>query len=164
MDWNSFGVIPFRCSTDCLAFWISRHMEGRCANAAACSLSLKGVRDPYLPRTRHGRITSTCAMIRLPNAAVRAKCFGDDPDARRRHTGPRFYHQEEVLRKIFDRLIHSGESYGQATDAPGMVMATTDEAEFRKRFAAIDNDLREQVPIVREGVQHYFGNGEYPPP
>jgi hypothetical protein len=68
------------------------------------------------------------------------------------------------FRNVFDRMVHSGESYGQATGAPGMVMPTGDEAEFRKRLTAIDNDLREQVRIVREGVQHYFGNGEYPAP
>src|SRR5258708_16009321 len=66
--------------------------------------------------------------------------------------------------KVFDRMVHSGESYGQATGAPGMVMATSDEDEFRKRLTAIDNDLREQVRIVREGVQHYFDNGQYPAP
>src|SRR5262245_27731001 len=65
---------------------------------------------------------------------------------------------------VFDRMVHSGETYGQATGAPGMVIPTGGEAEFRKRLKAVDNELGEQVRIVREGVQHYFDNGEYPAP
>ncbi|BFT30206.1 hypothetical protein D210916BOD24_13820 [Alteromonas sp. D210916BOD_24] len=66
--------------------------------------------------------------------------------------------------KIFEKMLNSGETYGEATGAPGMVSSTKNEDEFKDQLNEIDNNLLEQVRIVSEGVHHYFKTGEIPPP
>ncbi len=72
--------------------------------------------------------------------------------------------QEEYFRVAFSRMVSSGQTYGEATGAPGTAITTTDSVEFRKNLQSIDNDLVEQVRIVTEGVNHYFAHGEFPAP
>lgn len=66
--------------------------------------------------------------------------------------------------RVWERVFAEGLTYGEASGAPGTAMATRDDAEFRVRLRAIDNDLDAQIGIVRDGVLHYFKNGEFPPP
>lgn len=65
---------------------------------------------------------------------------------------------------IRERMFAEGLTYGEASGAPGTAMATRDEAEFRARLRDIANDLGAQIGIVREGILHYFKNGEFPAP
>ncbi|MDD9816055.1 MAG: hypothetical protein OXU31_08855 [Gammaproteobacteria bacterium] len=47
---------------------------------------------------------------------------------------------------------------------PGTAVNTADYDNFLSNLKRIDNDLEELIRIVREGVSHYFKNGEYPAP
>lgn len=58
----------------------------------------------------------------------------------------------------------SGQTYGEATGHRGMVDPSGGEEEFRRRLRLIENDLCEQIKIVRDGVKHYYGSGIYPAP
>jgi len=62
------------------------------------------------------------------------------------------------------QMLKSGNTYGEVTGAPGTAINTSDEGEFRDYLHSIDNDLLAQVKIVREGINHYFKNGEIPAP
>ncbi len=74
---------------------------------------------------------------------------------------------EPYVRRAVGTMLTTGATYGEVTGAPGMpkgLLNVRDEAERRAFLRAIDNDLSEQVKLVREGVSHYFTNGEAPPP
>jgi hypothetical protein len=71
---------------------------------------------------------------------------------------------EPYFRKAYATMVERGVSYGGATGAPGTAVMTTNEAAFRSHLQAIDNQLAEQVRIVKEGVDHCFKNGEMPAP
>lgn len=71
---------------------------------------------------------------------------------------------EPYAKKVFQGMFDTGMTYGEASGAPGVALATRDEAEFRSHLRAIDNDLEAQVRIVSEGVEHHFKHGEVPPP
>lgn len=68
------------------------------------------------------------------------------------------------FKNAFGKMLDDGQTYGQATRAPGTAIKTTNEAEFRAHLKATDNNLAEQSRIVAEGVRHYFENGENPAP
>lgn len=68
--------------------------------------------------------------------------------------------------RIFQWMLAKQKSYGEANDfvgVPGFTAGST-EQEFREKLAAIDNDLVEQLLIVRSEVDHYFERGEIPAP
>ena len=71
---------------------------------------------------------------------------------------------EPHSRRALNTMLETGAAYGEATGAPGTAVETRDEKEFKEHLRSIDNDLSEQVRIVREGVDHYFANGEVPAP
>jgi hypothetical protein len=61
-------------------------------------------------------------------------------------------------------MTRTGETYGEATWARGVVSAARSEEEFRAKLRSVDNNLREQIRIVREGVEDYFRTGMMPAP
>lgn len=67
----------------------------------------------------------------------------------------------------FERMLAApGLTHGEATEAPEMpsFWQPHDLDAFRESLRAIDNDLAEQLAIVRRGITHYFEHGEVPPP
>ncbi|MDA8022640.1 MAG: hypothetical protein MPK05_06620, partial [Gammaproteobacteria bacterium] len=70
-------------------------------------------------------------------------------------------------RKQFDEMLEktmANEDPVGGLPHPGTAINTSDEEEFRAHLKRVDNDLEEMIRIVREGVAHYFENGEYPAP
>ena len=72
--------------------------------------------------------------------------------------------REPYSRRIFETMMATGKTYGETTGSPGIALNTRDETEFKNHLHRIDNDLLAQIAIVREGVDHYFNSGEFPPP
>jgi hypothetical protein len=71
---------------------------------------------------------------------------------------------EKYFKAVFSRMSEHSTTYGEESGGPGMAPYSTDEKVFKAGVKSIDNNLGEQLRIVAEGVEHYFQNGEYPPP
>jgi hypothetical protein len=69
---------------------------------------------------------------------------------------------KRYFRNVFTRMTEHAPTYGAG--GPGMAPYSADLKQFNASLRSIDNNLREQLRIVTEGVEHYFCNGEYPPP
>ena len=70
-------------------------------------------------------------------------------------------------RKRFNEMLEDvATNDNPVGDAPytGTAVNTADYDKFRSDLKRIDDDLGELIRIVREGVSHYFENGEYPAP
>jgi hypothetical protein len=71
---------------------------------------------------------------------------------------------KKYFRNVFSRMRQQCTTYGEESGGPGMAPYSPDLKVFKAGVKSIDNNLREQLRIVVEGVEHYFQNGEYPPP
>lgn len=64
--------------------------------------------------------------------------------------------------RTISRMLETGETYGQASEAPTFL--TLPEDDFREHLRSIDNDLGAQVKIVETACRSYFVTGEIPAP
>ena|SRR5713226_4641347 len=71
---------------------------------------------------------------------------------------------KKYFKAVSSGMIEHSTTYGDESGGPGMAPYSTDQKVFKAGVKSIDNNLREQIRIVAEGVEHYFQNGEYPPP
>lgn len=67
--------------------------------------------------------------------------------------------RHEYFARLKKQLFENNMTFGEATGSPGTEIHTTDETEFRQHLRSIDNNLKEQVRIVTEGIYNYFANG-----
>jgi HIRAN domain len=65
-------------------------------------------------------------------------------------------------RKTVTRMLETGETYGQASDAPSFLNLS--EGDFRAHLQSIDNDFLAQLDIVEKACRSYFATGEVPAP
>lgn len=70
----------------------------------------------------------------------------------------------DYRREALKVMLETGATYGEATGAPGTVSQTRDAEEFKRQLRAVDDDLTNQVRILREGLSAYFAHGEWPAP
>lgn len=70
----------------------------------------------------------------------------------------------EYSRSMWDKVLNAGCTSGKPLRTPGTAMVTGDHADFVSYMQSISDDLATQIEIVREGVEHYFENGESPAP
>lgn len=71
---------------------------------------------------------------------------------------------KKYFKDVFSRMREHSTTYGEESEGPGMAHYSPDLKVFKAGVKSIDNNLRAQLRIVAEGVEHYFQNGEYPPP
>ncbi|APP85443.1 hypothetical protein LYZ90_09395 [Xanthomonas hortorum pv. vitians] len=70
----------------------------------------------------------------------------------------------EYSRSMWDKMLATGCTLGEASGGPGTAMVTRDHAEFVAYMRSISDDLAAQIKIVKEGVEHYLRHGDSPPP
>src|SRR5947208_2482814 len=63
---------------------------------------------------------------------------------------------KQYFKAVFASMTDHAVTYGEASGAPGMAPYSTDLKVFKAGVKLIDNNLREQLRIVAEGVAHYF--------
>jgi hypothetical protein len=85
-------------------------------------------------------------------------------DAPRYSKDERAQRHSRWFKSVFPVMAERGISLGEAAGKIGMAPFSPDGAEFRANVRKIANDVREQIRIVSEGVDHYYQAGQNPAP